>query len=466
MAKFGKADKSAIYSTKDLIEDLRNEIQQLSEELAQIFPDRLVTKQGNAFGHTWLSQLWGRSDSYVSWVVVKKAERISDFIIGEKALLILQEKLKERLSAKALGCFEIISKYQSNEISPLQFVDMLEKELGRVSGEIKVIDEELSLILAGTHKFIKHILARISQPTHLKYNSHYKFSKERLNEFRDFLYEMFGSRAKKCFDNLERYKLLNLDLKEYSNQQYTITKPSYFQNIEKYPEKSYWFGFLRADASRNGKPYRISFELAEKDKDRLERFAEAVGFPIDRIKFRTRYKWYKGKLKGFESARLDFVCKPMVDKIDDIGFQRSKAEQKFVPDYVVQALREAKRTSEKTHIDWWLNLPGQVALAFLLGFYDGDGTYQGGRQTRIYANSKELLEHIKELFEIKNDVLTAKAPGEDAWAFDRKYISKGFYSLALGPKIYDMMINSHKDSMKRKRPQNPVELQHFLGDQI
>jgi len=450
-------DKSASYNTKDLIEDLRNEIQILSEELTQIFPKRLVTKWGNKYSHKFLSRLWGRNEEYVSWLVVKKAKSDSDFIIIEKALLRLQDKLEERLDAKALGCFQIIRIYQSKEINTLQFIDMLEKELGRVSGEIKVVDEELSLILAGTHKFISHILSRISLPTEPGYNPHYKFSKERLSEFRAFLFEIFGSRAKKCFDNLRRYELLNTDLKEYSQQQYTIKNPHYFQNIEEKKDASYWFGFMRADASRGGAPYNIFFELAEKDKNRLKDFSKAVGLPLDRIKFRTTYKWYKGVLKGYKSAYLQFVCRPMANDIDDLGFQSSKAEQKFVPYYVVRALKEAKKIAKQAKIDWWLTISGKVALAFLLGFYDGDGSYKGGRQAKIYASSKQFLEDIKELFEIKNKILEEKAPGETVWLFDEKYISKGFYSLALGPKLFDMMINSYEDSMQRKRPQNSGE---------
>lgn len=286
-----------------------------------------------------------------------------------------------------------------------------------------------------------------------------------MNEFRDFLFEIFGSRAQKCFDLLQRYKDINTDLKDYSLQQYTITKPSYFQNIENKPHASYWFGFLRADGSRSKRYFSISLELAKNDKDRLKQFAEEVGFPLDRITFRTKYRWYKGELKGYDSACLKFICKPMAQDIDNLGFQSSKAEQKFVPDYVVQALKKAKKIEKQTDIDWWLTIHGKVALAFLLGFYDGDGTYKGVRQARIFVSSKDFLEHIKKLFKIKNKIITAVAPGEDAWVFDRKFVSKGIYSLALGPKLFDRMMNSYKKSMRRKRLPNPAEPLNFLGDQ-
>ena len=452
IAKIENVDKPYTYITKDLITDLKIEIQKLSEELTQMFPNRLINGRSNAFSNRDLSRLWANDEHFIMYQL-RLAKKDSSFIVSEEALMLLKTKLKERLGAKALGCFQIVRRYQSKEISTYQFVDILEKELGRVSGEIQLRNEELSLILLGTHQFIRHILERISlYDYHPAHNPYYKFSKERLSQFRDSLFEIFGDRAKKCFVLLERYKLLNPDLKEYSKQQYEVKKPNYFQNVENEPEVSYWFGFMRADASRSGAPHRIYFELAEKDIDRLEEFVKAIELPLDRIKFRTRYKWYKGVLKGYNSAYLQFVCRPMAKDIDDLGFQSSKADQKNIPNYIVQALEKAKEIAKHTNFDWWLTLPGKVALAFLLGFYDGDGYYGGGKRATIYASSKKFLRNIKETFEIKNIIFEAISPGETAWIFDKRYVSKGMYSLALGPKLFDMMISSYNDSMKRKRP--------------
>jgi len=112
------------------------------------------------------------------------------------------------------------------------------------------------------------------------------------------------------------------------------------------------------------------------------------------------------------------------------------------------------KNSKQTNIQWWLTLPGRVALAFLLGFFDGDGYYSGVKSARIYANSKQFLEHIKDLFNIKNRVCEDKTPGETLWVFDEIYISKGMYSLALGPKLFEKMLKSYNLSMQRKRPKN------------
>lgn len=439
------------YGTIDLINDLRNEIQIYSEELAQIFPKRLVNHRGNAFGNRDLSRLWAENDFFIAYQK-KSAKKNSNYIINKNALSKLKKKLENWLSAKALGCYHFIQLYQNNKIGIIQFIDLLEKEIGRVSGEIAVTNEELSLILAGTHEFIKGILKRMRQPSNPDYNPHYKFSKERLEEFRNSLYEIFGIRAKKCFDLIKRYESLNDDLKEYSKQQYTITKPHYFKDIENNIEASYWFGFLRADGSRAGDPHKITFSLARKDIGVLTKFATSIGFPLNRIEFLTTFRRHRGLLKRYEMARVQFACRSMARDIDDLGFQGVKVKQKKLPTYVLRAVRKAKDSNENTSIEWWETLSGKVALAFLLGFYDGDGSYAGGKSASIVANSKQYLEEIKEIFDIKNKLLTVRESGDKMWIFGRKIVSTGLYSLALGPKLFNMMLSSYYDSMKRKRP--------------
>ncbi|NVM43776.1 MAG: zinc-ribbon domain-containing protein [Candidatus Lokiarchaeota archaeon] len=446
-----KSSKLNTYTTKDLIEDLRNEIQQLSEELALIFPERLVTKHGNKYSDQTLSKIWGRNEKYVSSYVIKRTKEDPNFTIKEKDLILLKENIEKKLGMKARSCSEIIKKYQNNGLNTLQFIDILEKELGRVSGELKISDEELGMILTGTHGFIKNVFTRIMYSSHHSYNPHYKFSKERLSEIREFLNEIFGNKAKKCIELIKKYEKLNPDLKEYSLQQYTITRPNYFHNIEKFPEKSYWFGFLSADATRAEKNGRITIKLALKDKYLLEKFAKAVGLPIDRIKFRLIYRRYKGELKEYKTAILRFACKPMGMDLDKLGFRSTKNELNSLPNYVVQCLSKAKKKSKQEKIEWWQTLSGKVALGYLLGFYDGDGTYKGGKSAGIYAKNKTYLNHIKELFKIKNKIITTKVPGEIGLVFDQECTLKGCYRISLGPKLFEIMMKSYDGSLKRKR---------------
>ncbi|KKN13701.1 hypothetical protein LCGC14_1003700 [marine sediment metagenome] len=446
------------YSTLELIEDLRNEIQTFSEELALLFPERLVQSY-RKYTHKSLSHLIERADEYVSMYIISPGRKDSDYVISEKIMTLLEEKIAERLGAKALGCMYLIEKYKNREIDILQFIKKLEAELGRVSGDIGVTDTELSLILAGTRGFIKHIKGRITSPRHKGYNLDYKFSKERLEQFRGFIQDFSGGRAIKAIERINKFELLNPDLKEYSGEQVTITNPNFFKNLKTNPAVSYWYGFLRADGSISVR-YRISIELSVKDKDRLIQFADAVGLDRTRIKERIRYHRYKGDLKGYTSAYIQFESKSMHNDLVETKFQSSKSVVKSVPNYVKESLSEAKKISNQ----WWTTSQGKIALSFLLGFYDGDGHYKGGKSAVIYSASKMFLEDVKKVFGIKNRVLTSRVPGETAWIFDREYTSKGFYSLSLGPRLFDMMMDSYYNSMKRKRPSADTNLQNFLGD--
>ncbi len=449
------------YSTLELIKDLRNEIQSLSEELALIFPERL-----EKFPDAKLSEIWGKSESYVRSVLYY-ARRDNNYLVIEKPLFRLEERLGNRLGAKALGCIQIIGRYRNNEISTLQFVNMLEKELGRISGEITVNNEELGLILHGTDSFIKNIKSRITNPNNNRYNPHYKFSKLILQEFRDFTKNIWGKRAMKIKDFIDKYEQVNPDLKDYPHEQYTIKHPHYFKDVDKSEEVSYWFGFFRADGSFEPRRYRISFELATKDRERLESFAKSIGFPLKRIKDRIRYVYYKGELKLYYSSRVSFISKPTSNDFKDLEFSSFKSKVSKVPYYVKKAVEDAK---EQKKVDWWLSKSGKIALAWLLGYFDGDGYLSHGKYQylEICSSSKMLIEDIRLIFGIKSNVREKISPGDTALVFDCEIISIGLYTLKLGAKVSKWVMESYPDSMWRKRPSEFKNRgsQNYLGDYI
>jgi len=461
-----KERETETYSSLELINDLRQEIRQFSEELAQIFPNRLYTDTRNQFSHIALSKYWGEQSLFIQRTFLYHAKNDPNGRSKDEYLSGLDSKLEERLGAKALGCVRIIRRYENYEINAFQFVDLLEKELGRVSGEIKLNNEEMSLILGCPNTFIRDILSRIKNLNHKYYKPNYKFPREHLSNFKDTLLTIFGSKAKKCLETIQMYEDLNPDLNDYPRQQYNVKNPELFHHIGESIEASYWFGLLSADGSLSkiSSDRRITLELSKKDADVVKRFAKAVGLPLERVKYRPRIRRYKGEIKKFDMVYIKFGCKPMTNQLEELGFSSSKAERKYIPDYVEQAYREAKTISKQTNLDWWLTDPGKVALAFLLGFFDGDGSYQGGRIARIFSSNKGFLEQVKEFFEIKNEVLTVVPSGELAWAFDRQHVSKGFYSLGLGPRLYDMMMNSYEDSMQRKRHDDKGKPLNFLGN--
>ncbi len=112
----------------------------------------------------------------------------------------------------------------------------------------------------------------------------------------------------------------------------------------------------------------------------------------------------------------------------------------------------AKEEALSLDIHWSETYFGKVAHAWLLGFYDGDGTHNGGFSALVRSSSKKLIQEIKFLFGSPNKVLTLREPGSKVMAFDRLITSKGFFGLTVGTDVFKRMLLSYKDSMLRKRP--------------
>lgn len=133
------------------------------------------------------------------------------------------------------------------------------------------------------------------------------------------------------------------------------------------------------------------------------------------------------------------------------------SERKNVPSIIKEAIELAKNEVQDKDMHWSETSYGKIAHAWLLGFYDGDGQYIGTSprasrySAQIMSSSEDLLNEIKDLFEIRNDVKTKIEPGSEAYVFDRLIISKGFYRLTLGPDVFKRLLQSYYDSLDRKR---------------
>ena len=77
----------------------------------------------------------------------------------------------------------------------------------------------------------------------------------------------------------------------------------------------------------------------------------------------------------------------------------------------------------------------ELYQAFLLGFYDGDGTI---KTSKITSGSIKFLEQIKKKFKIPNKIHKKKGVG---FAYD----------LFLGVNLFNEMMDNYKDSLSRKR---------------
>jgi len=445
-----RQERGQSYSTLELIEDLMSELQKQPEDLAKISPERLYH-----FSESDFSQFWRGNNKFIDSVKQYTRRYKPEHKFKEKDMSFLKEKSVKRFGARALGLVEIIRQYTSNKLTLFEFVKNFKNEFGRISGDIKVTKTELSILFGMSESYISQIIVRLEDPSDQHYDPNFKFSKETLGQLTENL-EVFKYSFKNALTFIEKYISLNPDLKDYSGQQYTVANPHFFSNIFQNIEGAYWFGFLCADGWLYKDRYTIGIELSIKDEDHLKKFADLVGFDMDSIFCRTRLREYKGEIKTFRSASVAFGCKPMAETLMDLGLLDSKVGRNNVPQFVRQAIDLAKRESVGRDFHWSETFYGKIAHAWLLGFYDGDGSYKTGNRAKysacIHAASKALLKDIKDLFEIANEVLTKVEPGTEAKVFDEIIISGGFYSMALGPEVFKKTLLSYRESLERKRP--------------
>lgn len=420
-------------TTLELLSFLQKKMQNYPEVLAQIFPERTKRLTNSNF-----SKVWGMN-------VNKILKRIKNGLyLTENSLVKLRIGLKSHLGEKSIVCLELINKLERKELDPISFIDKLRKEIGRVSNFVKVEDKELSLLFFGHYHYYKYLNQWITNPKNPRYNPELKLSLEQLEKIKVILKRFIGDEDNLCISLINDYISNNPDLLEYSHQQFTISKPHFFDIIDTI-DKAYWFGFLCADGNIycGKKKFEISLEISKKDKIELIKFAQIIGFEKSRIRdyIRTINK-EDGSIFISEMSCIRFICKPMgkaLIKNGKFGSKSSKLEKK-IPNIIINNIQKALSKN--------LNLTktneGKIGLAWLLGYFDGDGTVYRDRKNlkfsgEIISSSKSLLKEIKQAFIIKNKI-----------GFKDK--NKKTYRLALGPNLYRNMMKIYPNSMQRKRP--------------
>lgn len=183
----------------------------------------------------------------------------------------------------------------------------------------------------------------------------------------------------------------------------------YFENINT-KERAYWLGFIYADGCINPSRYTLAISTSVKDKDHIMKFYHTIG----------------------NESKIRYTK----DNVIVIAVYKKK---------IIEDLQSHGCVQRKSKI---IELPEldsrDLYLAFLLGYYDGDGK-QG---TTITSGSKKFLEQIKEMFQlpfrISEDILRSKKYGE-------RTIIGSCYNLSLGKEIFQEMMDNYNESLQRKR---------------
>ncbi len=192
-------------------------------------------------------------------------------------------------------------------------------------------------------------------------------------------------------------------------------KIDYFHNINT-KDKAYWLGFLYADATmvEIGTKTRLELELKRKDEESIDRFCDFLGLDKNRKRHRIHEKT--------ERTLVSFACKNITNDLLSHGLKCRKSK-------IIKYPSLKRRDLE---------------LAFLLGYFDGDGK-QG--TTRLFSGSKLFLKQIKKRFNLKFKVHISKRECR----LNGRWIKGVEYYLHLGADLFNEMMENYKDSMPRKR---------------
>lgn len=143
-------------------------------------------------------------------------------------------------------------------------------------------------------------------------------------------------------------------------------------------EMAYWLGFFAADGNVPKKSNYINITLKYSDRDHLVKFKNFLGL---REGFLRETKTTVNN-KEFTQARLSFTSKVVKERLISLGIIPSKSQ---------------------FDIDFTQYVPFEYMTPFLLGYFDGDGSYLGmNSDTRTigiaYCGSYSFIKSVRDYF--------------------------------------------------------------------
>ncbi|MHA2184398.1 MAG: hypothetical protein ACXAAI_05290 [Promethearchaeota archaeon] len=291
----------------------------------------------------------------------------------------------------------------------LMFIHDLKKEVQRVK-KTKITNKVLSLLISNNEKLItyaKKNYARIPN---------YQISLQELSNYKANLRKNLKKLSINSILLIEKYIRLN-NPRKGPNKIYKFHPRfnlHYFKDINT-KEKAYWLGFIYADGSisykagrkrKHNRNLRFRFGLNAKDTDSIN----AVDFLAKNLGLESKFVNIKTNgLYGFE-----IVSDELVNHL------------------VRHGLIIGKRKTYQIELPPLISY--ELLLAFLLGFFDGDGKTGS---TRITSSSLKFLIQIRDKFNLPYTIY--HEPGKNAW------------SLHLGAVLFNAMLDNYERSMPKKR---------------
>ena len=222
----------------------------------------------------------------------------------------------------------------------------------------------------------------------------------------------------------------------------------YFKNISSI-KQAYFLGLMFADgwitiqksSSGISKAYRVNISLKVEDRAVLERFSEEIGFDSSRILERDSIDHRSGK--SYRMAYLQFgagstvLKSSMARDLMKHGITYKKNDKG----------RRIKIPLLPVFCDKNGNVKHKLMLAFLLGYFDGDGTLKGHNNAEIYSSNFEFFTAIREVFNLGQIYESKRLTyDEETQTHSERYL----YSLYLNKVMMKKMMSLGLNSMERK----------------
>lgn len=280
--------------------------------------------------------------------------------------------------------------------------------------------KKLSFILCEYENRIKRIQRNI------RANPEFKIALDELSEWEKRLKLFFDSSSERIIKYINKYRDLNKNLPVSRKiglkvlNYHPKLKLDFFERIDT-KEKAYWLGLLWAEVYLGKRGY-IKLEINQKDEVLLDSFCKALGLEP---------KFKKSRIKQGKKGPKTYVR---------ITFRNIKIQQDL---YRLGYVKSSKKSTIFPNLD-----NRNLDLAFLLGFFDGDGK-EGTNQFHI--GSRKILEQIKEKYNIPHEISPDK---------------KGYYYLSLGGKLFNEMMANYKNSLERKRKTFRIPIKDILRETI
>lgn len=174
-------------------------------------------------------------------------------------------------------------------------------------------------------------------------------------------------------------------------------------------EKAYWLGFLYADGFIGKNKRFLRLNLSVKDEEQLDRFIDFVGGTKEDK--RKSKEYYNGdKLRSGKMVYFCILSKKIVLDLEDNGCVYKKSSIIRLPEFYLE----------------------ELDLAFLLGYYDGNGD---ATKTSFSSGSIGFIEDVKIKYKLNSSIVT----------------KGGCHRFYFGTELFDKMIKNYENSMPRKR---------------